>query len=131
MSGAAEGGFVGKAILVSLVLLALLAVAAWDAGSILVARYRVADLAERATYQARTTYERTHDRSAACAAAAELVEADDPRARIPDGGCVVDLARRELRITVRRTAATLLVRRIPFLRPYGRARATESLPLAA
>ncbi len=131
MSGVAEGGFVGKAILVSLVLLARVAGAAWDAGSILVARYRVADLAERATYEARAVYDRSHDRRAACAAAEDLVEADDPRARIPDGGCVIDPVRRELRVTVRRVAGTLLVRRIPFLRPYGRARATESLPLAS
>jgi len=126
-----EEGSIGRALLVSLVLLALLAVAAFDAGSILLARYRVADLAARATYQARVVYDRTHDRRQACAAAEDLVEADDARARIPDGGCVVDLAHRELRVTVRRAARTLLVRRIPFLRPYGRAGSTETLPLAS
>lgn len=131
MKATAEDGLVGKAILVSLALLALIALAAFDAGSILVARYRVADLAERATYQARAVYDRTQDRRQACAAAEDLVEAADPRARIPDGGCVVDPARRELRVTVRRAARTLLVRRIPFLRPYGRAEATGSLPLAS
>ena len=129
MNARTEEGLVGKAVLVSLVLLALVAIAAFDAGSILLARYRVADLAERATYQARVVYDRTHGRRQACAAAEDLVEADDRRARIPDGGCVVDPTGREVRVTVRRTAGTLLVRRIPFLRPYGRAEATESLPL--
>ncbi|HXF36419.1 MAG TPA: hypothetical protein VNO17_04475 [Actinomycetota bacterium] len=124
-----EDGLIGKALVISLVLLALLVVAAYDAGSILVARYRVADLAERATIAARQVYDRSGDRRAACAAAVDVVEAADAGARIPDGGCVVDTAADRLSVTVRRTASTLVVRRIDALRRYGRVRATDSLPL--
>jgi uncharacterized Ntn-hydrolase superfamily protein len=126
-----EDGLIGKGLVISLVLLALLVVAAYDAGSILVARYRVADLAERATMAARQVYDRSGDRRAACAAAVDVVEAADAAARIPDGGCVVDVAADRLSVTVRRTASTLVVRRVEALRRYGKVRATDSLPLAA
>lgn len=125
-----EAGLIGKALMISVVLLLLVVVAAFDAGSILVARYRVADLAERATIAARQVYDRDADRRAACAAAADVVEAHDAEARIPEGGCIVDTRIDQLSVTVRRTASTLIVRRLSFLRPYGKVEATDSLPIS-
>ncbi len=125
----AEDGLIGRTVLVALVLLLALGLAAADAVAILTTTYRAADLASQAAYEASREYARAGDPRAACQAAEELVRAREPTARIPRAGCVLDLRAREVTITVRKTAPTLLVRRLPALRHLARVRATDTLAL--
>ena len=87
-----ERGLVGKALVITLLILAVLGVCALDAVSILSARYRTADAADRAAEETAYAYKQSHDLRGACQTAVETVEEANHTARIPKGGCVIDPA---------------------------------------
>jgi hypothetical protein len=121
-----ERGLVGKALVLTLLILAVLGVAALDAVSVLTARYRTADAADRAAEETAYAYKQSHDLRAACQKAVEAVEAAHPSARIPKGGCVIDPGTGDVTITVRETAGTFVAKRIDALEEFTRVVATSS-----
>jgi uncharacterized membrane protein len=122
-----EQGLIGKIAILWLVLLALFIVAAIDTGSILYTRYKVADAADSASFEAASVYKDTHDQRAALAAALAKVEEVDPGARIPSkSGFVVNTQTGEVTVTVAKKSWTLLAGRIGFTQHYVKASATQT-----
>jgi hypothetical protein len=121
-----ERGLVGKTIVVTLAVIAVLGVGALDAVSILVARYRTEDAADHAAEETAYAYKQSRDLHAACDTAVQTVEAADTSAKIPRGGCVVDPRTGDVTITVRETASTIVAKRITALQPYTKAEATST-----
>jgi len=124
-----ERGLVGKILALWLVLGILLALAAIDTAQILYARFKVADAAQTASFEAaRTLRSTTGDRGAAYEAALAAVAEADTDARMKD--FVIDTASSEVSVTVTKKISTLLVGRFGLLEELGRATATEASALS-
>jgi hypothetical protein len=121
-----ERGLVGKALVITLLILAVLGVCALDAVSILSARYRTADAADRAAEETAYAYKQSHDLRGACQTAVETVEEANHTARIPKGGCVIDPGTGDVTITVRETASTIVAKRVDALEDLTKVVATST-----
>ena len=111
-----DRGLVGKILLVWLLLLAVLVVGAIDAGSILLARSRAADLAKDASVSAAEVFRQSADEEQAKLAALDTIADADERVRLKR----IDVGRREVTVVLVVHADTLVVGRIPFLDDLGR-----------
>ena len=107
---------VGKILLVWLLLLVVLVVGALDAGSILLARSRAADLAKDASVSAAAAFAQSGDQEQAKLAALDTVADADEPVRLKS----IDVGRREVTVVLVVHADTLVVGRIPFLDDLGR-----------
>jgi hypothetical protein len=106
-----EAGLVGKILLLWLLLLAVVVVVAIDAGSILLARSRAADLAEDASVSAADAFGQTGDEQQAKLAALDTIADADEAVRLKR----IDVGRREVTVVLVVRADTLVVGRIPFV----------------
>jgi hypothetical protein len=111
-----DRGLVGKILLVWLLLLAVLVVGAIDAGSILLARSRAADLAKDASVSAAEALRQNGDEEQAKLAALDTIADADEPVRLKS----IDVGRREVTVVLVVHADTLVVGRIPFLHDLGR-----------
>jgi Flp pilus assembly protein TadG len=111
-----DRGVVGKILLVWLLLLAVLVVGAIDAGSILLARSRAADLAKDASVSAAEALGQNGDEEQAKLAALDTIADADEPVRLKS----IDVGRREVTVVLVVHADTLVVGRIPFLDDLGR-----------
>jgi Flp pilus assembly protein TadG len=111
-----DRGLIGKILLVWLLLLAVLVVGAIDAGSILLARSRAADLAKDASVSAAEALRQNGDEEQAKLAALDTIADADEPVRLKS----VDVGRREVTVVLVVHADTLVVGRIPFLDDLGR-----------
>jgi hypothetical protein len=111
-----DRGLVGKILLVWLLLLAVLVVGAIDAGSILLARSRAADLAKDASVSAAEALRQNGDEEQAKLAALDTIADADEPVRLKS----IDVGRREVTVVLVVHADTLVVGRIPFLDDLGR-----------
>ena len=111
-----DRGLVGKILLVWLLLLAVLVVGAIDAGSILLARSRAADLAKDASVSAAEALRQNGDEEQAKLAALDTIADADEPVRLKR----IDVGRREVTVVLVVHADTLVVGRIPFLDDLGR-----------
>jgi len=111
-----DRGLVGKILLVWLLLLVVLVVGAIDAGSILLARSRAADLAEDASVSAAAAFAQSGDEEQAKLAALDTIADADEPVRLKS----IDVGRREVTVVLVVHADTLVVGRIPFLDDLGR-----------
>jgi Flp pilus assembly protein TadG len=124
-----ERGLMGKILVLWLVLGILLALAAIDTAQILYARYKVADAAQTASFEAASTLRTTRgDRRAAYDAAVVAVTEVDGDARMKD--FLIDTASGEVSVTVTKKVSTLLVGRFGLLEELKRATATETSSLS-
>lgn len=123
-----ERGLLGKLALLWLLVAALLVVLGYDAVRIGITRFRVAEAAQNAAFEAATTLQQTRgDRKAALDAAVRAVLDEGLEAeRLRD--FVIDPETNAVSVTVTDKAPTLLVGRIWFLRPFAKARSTETSP---
>jgi Flp pilus assembly protein TadG len=122
--GTDERGLVGKIVLVWIVLAVLLLVAGIDTAEVLLTRYRVADAAQTAAFDAAATLERSRgDRDAAYRAALDAVEQADADATLTR--FVIDAQTGRVTVTVTSRASTLIAGRIGLTRPFTKAKATE------
>lgn len=120
-----ERGLVGKILVLWLVLGILLALATFDAAQILYARFKVADAAQTASFEAaRTLRSSRGDRRAAYEAARSAVSDTDTDAKMRD--FTIDTASGEVSVTVTKRVSTVLVGRFGLLEELGRATATET-----
>ncbi|MGH2589345.1 MAG: hypothetical protein ACRDGW_00940 [Actinomycetota bacterium] len=107
-----ERGLVGKLLVLWLVFLALVVVALFDAGSIVFARLRVADLAQDAAFASALRFDETGERRQAVRAALASIASSDEDARLSE----LEISRRgEVTVVVTDQATTLLAGRIGFL----------------
>jgi Flp pilus assembly protein TadG len=119
-----DRGLIGKILILWIVLAVVLVVAAYDAGEILYARFKVADAAQAASYDAASTYRDTRDPAVARQAAVDAVGRTDPGAKMT--AFVVDEATGQVTVTVTRRASTLVAHRVGFLRHFTKAKATDT-----
>lgn len=117
-----DRGLVGKILLVWLLLLAVLVVAAIDAGSILLARSRAADLAKDASVSAAEALRQNGDEKQAKLAALDTIADADEPLRLKR----IDVGRREVTVVLVVHADTIVVGRIPFLEDLGRVTVSAS-----
>ena len=111
-----DRGLVGKILLVWLLLLAVLVVGAIDAGSILLARSRAADLAKDASVSAAEALRQNGDEEQAKLAALDTIADADEPVRLKS----IDVGRREITVVLVVHADTLVVGRIPFMDDLAR-----------
>jgi hypothetical protein len=111
-----DRGLVGKILLVWLLLLVVLVVGAIDAGSILLARSRAADLAEDASVSAAEAFRQGGDEEQAKLAALDTIADADEPVRLKS----IDVGRREITVVLVVHADTLVVGRIPFMDDLAR-----------
>jgi len=117
-----DRGLVGKILLVWLLLVVVLVVGAIDAGSILLARSRAADLAEDASVSAAAAFAQSGDEEQAKLAALDTIADADEPVRLKS----IDVGRREVSVVLVVRADTLVIGRIPFLDDLGRVTVTGS-----
>ena len=117
-----ERGLVGKIVVVWLVVLAIAAVLAIDAGSIVLSRMRAGDLARDAALAAAETYEDSGDEQAAKLAALAVIEGSDDRARLKR----IQIRRDEVTVVLASKAGTIVVGRIPWFDQLAKISVTES-----
>ena len=117
-----DRGLVGKILLVWLLLLVVLVVGALDAGSILLARSRAADLAKDASVSASAAFAKSGDEEQAKLAALDTIADADEPVRLKS----IDVGRREVTVVLVVHADTLVVGRIPFLDDLARVTVSSS-----
>ncbi len=117
-----ERGLVGKIMVVWLALLVLLGLAAVDAARIAFARYKVADAAEQASFEAASIFEKTQDQSAAYQTALQTVSEIDAGAKVRS--FTVNAQTGEVTVSVSKKASTLLAGR--FFKDLVKATATHT-----
>jgi uncharacterized membrane protein len=113
-----ERGLMGKIAIVWLVLLVLFVVVAIDTGSIALTRFRVANAADKAAFQAAAEYKDSADRIKAFQAAQRVVDEEAPGAKIPADGFSIDTRTGSVTVTVVRRAWSLVAARLSVTRPY-------------
>ena len=120
-----ERGLVGKILLLWIVLGVLLLVIGLDTAQVLLTRYRVADAAQTAAFEAAATLERSRgDRDAAYRAAVDAVEGIDADATLTR--FVIDARTGQVTVTVVGRADTFIAGRIGFSRSLTKAKTTET-----
>lgn len=118
----AERGLVGKIVVLWLVVLAIAAVLAVDAGSIVLSRMRAGELARDAALAAAETFEDSGDEQTAKLAALAVIEGSDDRARLKR----IRFRRDEVTVVLASQAGTIVVGRIPWFDQLAKVSVTES-----
>ena len=121
-----ERGLLGKIAIVWLLLLALFVVAAVDTGSIALTRFRVANAADKAAFQAAAEFKESQDRNKALTMAEQIVEEDAPHARIPTNGFSIDAQTGAVTVRVVDKAWSLVAGRLSYTKEYVRVGATST-----
>ena len=121
-----ERGLMGKIAIVWLLLFALFVVAAIDVGSITVTRFKVANAADKAAFQAASVFKDSRDRNQALQAAEEAVQEEAPGAKIPHNGFSIDLQTGDVTVKVVKNAWTLLAWRFSQTKAYTKTVATST-----
>jgi uncharacterized membrane protein len=116
----------GKIALVWLLLLAVFVVAAVDVGAIALTRFRVANAADKAAFQAASEFKDSQDRVKAFEAASQVVEDDVPGAKIPADGFSLDPASGDVTVTVVDRSWSLVAGRLSYTRSYTKVAATST-----
>ena len=119
---ATEKGLVGKLIVAWLVVASLFVVLAIDVGSILLARYRTADLAQDVSFAAAETFAETGDAEAARFVALGEIRRAGADARLKR----IDVNGRQVTVVLVDRAGTLLLGRIPFTEDLARVTVTDT-----
>jgi uncharacterized membrane protein len=120
-----ERGLMGKIAIVWLLVFALFVVAAIDVGSIALTRFKVANAADKAAFQAASTYKDTNDKTKAFEAAQETVQQEVPGAKIASDGFAID-AQGDVMVKVVKRAWSLIAGRLSQTRPYTKVSATST-----
>lgn len=123
-----ERGLMGKIAIVWLLLLVLFVVAAIDTGSIALTRFKVANAADEAAFQAASEFKGSADRLKALEAAQQVIEKDVPSAKIPADGFTIDPHTGDVTVKVAKKAWSLLAGRLSLTRPYTKVSASSTSP---
>ena len=121
-----DAGLIGKIAIVWLVVLAVLAVGAIDVASIAFTTYELSDVGTTAATEGAEVYRRTRNIRDTCDRVAEIVERQDPTARIRRGGCVVKQPSGAVTVELRKRASTLVAHRVPWTEDYAVVDVTET-----
>lgn len=119
---AGEDGLIGKLIVLWLVVGALLLLLVLDVGSIMLTRYRTADLAQDVAFAAAESFAATGDLEAAEAAARVEIERSGTSARLKR----IDLNGREVTVVVVDRSGALLLDVIGFTQSLTKVTVTDT-----
>jgi hypothetical protein len=119
-----EDGLVGKLLILWLVVAAVLVIAAVDGGTILLARYRAADAAQSATFDAARAYHTARSEQAALQAAKATVAASDADAKL--ASFEVDRRTGAVSVSVTQHVSTLIAGRLGFTREFTHVTARDT-----
>lgn len=114
-----EAGLIGKMIVVWLLILVLLAVAAIDAASIAFTTYKLSDVGSSAAGEGALIYKRDRNVRETCERVAQVVETEEPAARVARGGCTIERPTGLVTVKVRKQASTLVAHRIPWTEKFA------------
>lgn len=126
-----ETGLIGKIAIVWILILALLGVGAIDAASIAFTTYRLADVGARAAGEGALVFERTRNVRSACERVAEVVDRQDPAARVLQGGCSIERPTGIVTVELRKKASTIIAHRLPWTEDYAAVDVTETAGVPA
>ncbi len=121
-----QTGAIGMMIVIWLAVVALVGVAAIDAGSIAFTKFRLADVASTASTQAANAFRASPNVATACQAAETSIASDDPSAKLAKKGCVVNAQTGAVTITVRKEAKTIIAGHLSFTKKFTRVSASET-----
>jgi len=121
-----ESGLIGKLAVVWILVLALIGVGAIDAASIAFTTYRLADIGATAAGEGAIVFERTRNVRDACERVAEIVEREDPAAKVASGGCAVERPTGDVTVEVRKRASTIVAHRVPWTEHFAVVEVTET-----
>ncbi len=113
-----QRGLVGKMMIVWLLLVAVLAVGAIDAGSIALTKFKLSSVAVEAASDGAVAYRNGADAEGACLAAQATVTATQPDLHMGRNFCEVNPTTGQVTITLRTTAGTILAGRVEFTKHY-------------
>jgi Flp pilus assembly protein TadG len=119
-----ERGLVGKIIVIWLAVMVVLGLAGFDTVRILLARYKVADAAQEASFEASNALHKSGDRRSALEAALSAVADKDKGARVTQ--FAIDPQTQQVTVTVTKKVSTLLAGRIGFLQGFTKATASDT-----
>ncbi|HEX9122103.1 MAG TPA: pilus assembly protein TadG-related protein [Actinomycetota bacterium] len=119
-----ERGLIGKIMILWLALLVAFGIAAWDAGSIMITRFKLQNAAESAAFEAASTYKTTQSVNEARQTALDQVQQDAEGARMTT--FKVDPTSGEVTVSLAKRASTILAGRIDFLRKLTKATASNT-----
>lgn len=117
-----ERGLVGKAVVILLIVILVIGVMAVEAGSIIFTKLSLENTADAAAADGERDFASSHNVAEACAAA--KASALDHDKDVHFVACTADPNSGVISIKIRKTAPTLIVRRIGFLRKLGVVKAT-------
>jgi uncharacterized membrane protein len=121
-----ERGMVGRIAVVWLLLLAVLAVAAVDVGSIALTRFKLANAADKAAFQAAAEYKESHDRFKAFRVAQQVIVEDAPAAKMLEDGFAIDPRTGEVTVKVVQRAWSMVAGRLSLTRAYTKVSAAST-----
>jgi hypothetical protein len=117
-----ERGLIVSSILRIVLAFLLLGLAANEVGQIVIAKVRVSNAAAAGAQAGADAYHSTGNMTRARSAAIQAVDASDPGARVIAVDVSSDGA---VTVTAQATSATMVIRRVSFLRRFGIQRSTE------
>lgn len=122
-----ERGAIGTMIVVWVLVVVAIGIALIDAGSIVLTKFQLSDVASSAATQAANAYRGNQNEAGACQAAVQSIATDDQTAQLAKkGGCVIDPTTGAVTITVRKVAKTILAGRLGFTKRFAKVLATET-----
>lgn len=122
-----EQGFVSRSLIITLLVLVVLALAAIDAGAVVLARLQAQDLADRSAQEAAFEYKNDATIEQSCQKAIDYVKASDPAAAIPQKkGCVVDVETGSVTVVVRKDVTTVAAKHISVFEDFLTAEGTAT-----
>jgi hypothetical protein len=121
-----QDGFVGKIAIVWLLLLAVLAVAAVDATSIALTKFKLSDTAVEAASDGAVAFRKDRNVDEACQVARNTVEGLQPELKPGKNFCSADPETGRVTVTLRTTAGTVLAGRLDFTKKYAIVSQTET-----
>ena len=119
-----QRGLIGKILIVWLLILALFLVASYDTISILYTRFKVADAAQSASFDAASAYKTTRDPAEARKVALTTIQQTASGAKLVS--FVIDPATGDVTLTVSKKAGSILAGRIGFLKHFTKAVSTDT-----
>ena len=121
-----QRGLVGKMVVIWLLLVAVLAVVAIDAGSIALTKFKLSSVAVDAASDGTVEYRKGSGETGACLAAQNTITTMQPDLRMGRNFCQIDPATGQVTITLKTTAGTILLGRLSFTKHYTAVVQTET-----
>jgi hypothetical protein len=120
-----QAGLIGKVAVVWIVVLLVVGLLVLDGISIVLTTFNLSSTAQGAASTAATSYHSSHDQAKACLAAEPDLLSDNVSVPSNDTWCKIDPTSGQATITLKTTASSLIVGRIPWTRDFTKVEVKE------